>query len=161
MLDLDNDGDQDLIVATQIALLLLANDGTGKFEPRAELALPAAFSLAAADYDLDGDLDLYACNYASATEWAEAGGLGLQPIPYHDANNGPPNALFRNDGAFEFVNVTQALGLDRNNRRWSFAASWEDYDLDGDADLYVANDFGRNNLYRNDGGQFVDVAKSA
>ena len=45
-----------------------------------------------------------------------------------------------------------------NNRRWSFAASWEDFDADGDMDLYVANDFGRNNLYRNDEGQFRDVA---
>ncbi len=41
------------------------------------------------------------------------------------------------------------------------AASWEDYDQDGDLDLYVANDFGRNNLYRNDDGQFVDVAAEA
>ena len=41
------------------------------------------------------------------------------------------------------------------------ASSWEDYDNDGDVDLYVANDFGRNNLYRNDGGRFVDVAAMA
>jgi len=59
-----------------------------------------------------------------------------------------------------------ALGLDVNNRRFSFAASWEDYDNDGDPDLYVANDYGRNNLYRNDRGeegrhQFVDVAAEA
>ncbi|MED5419012.1 MAG: VCBS repeat-containing protein, partial [Verrucomicrobiota bacterium] len=52
-------------------------------------------------------------------------------------------------------------GLDQNNRRWSFAAAWEDYDEDGDQDLYVANDYGRNNLYRNDNGKFVDVAASA
>jgi hypothetical protein len=51
--------------------------------------------------------------------------------------------------------------LNENNTRWSFAASWEDYDGDGDADLYVANDFGRNNLYRNDGGNFTDVAAEA
>ena len=54
--------------------------------------------------------------------------------------------------------MTRQVGLDVNNRRWSFAASWEDYDNDGDPDLYVANDYGRNNLYRNNGGQFVDVA---
>ena len=45
-----------------------------------------------------------------------------------------------------------------NNRRFSYAATWEDYDDDGDLDVYIANDFGRNNLYRNDNGQFVDVA---
>lgn len=53
-----------------------------------------------------------------------------------------------------------------NNRRFSFASSWEDYDNDGDPDLYVANDYGRNNLYRNDRDEdgnhrFVDVAKEA
>jgi hypothetical protein len=48
-----------------------------------------------------------------------------------------------------------------NNWRWSFAASWEDYDADGDPDLYVANDFGRNNLYQNNSGTFVDVAAQA
>ena len=50
------------------------------------------------------------------------------------------------------------MGLDHNNHRFSLACSWEDFDNDGDQDLYVANDFGRNNLYRNDGGKFSDVA---
>jgi hypothetical protein len=54
--------------------------------------------------------------------------------------------------------VTNETGINTNNRRWSFAASWEDFDIDGDPDLYVANDYGRNNLYRNDGGTFKDVA---
>ena len=80
------------------------------------------------------------------------------PVPYHDANNGSPNVLFRNEGRFRFVDVTKRSGLDQNNRRYSFAAAWEDYDNDGDLDIYVANDFGRNNLYRNDGGRFKDVA---
>jgi hypothetical protein len=51
--------------------------------------------------------------------------------------------------------------MDQNNRRFSMACSWEDYDDDGDQDLYVANDYGRNNLYRNDGGRFIDVAAAA
>jgi hypothetical protein len=45
-----------------------------------------------------------------------------------------------------------------NNQRFSYAAAWDDYDQDGDFDLYVANDFGRNNLYRNDRTGFEDVA---
>jgi hypothetical protein len=53
------------------------------------------------------------------------------------------------------------VGLGQNNHRFSFAASWEDYDNDGDLDLYVANDYGRNSLYRNDRGTFRDVAASA
>lgn len=51
--------------------------------------------------------------------------------------------------------------MDENNRRFSYAAAWDDYDNDGDLDLYVANDFGRNNLYQNQGGHFKDVAADA
>ncbi|MCH7813967.1 MAG: VCBS repeat-containing protein, partial [Planctomycetes bacterium] len=51
--------------------------------------------------------------------------------------------------------------LAANNARFSLAASWFDYDGDGDSDLYVANDFGPNGLYRNDGGRFVEVAAQA
>ena len=72
-----------------------------------------------------------------------------------------PNWLFRNDGKLTFTDATSQAGLDENNKRFSFAAAWEDYDNDGDIDLYVANDFGRNNLYRNDNGRFTDVAAPA
>ncbi len=158
--DFDNDGDADLLLATQASLLFLANDGNGRFERVAE-ADRSAYSLAAADFDNDGDLDVYATAYVAPPEWDREGGLGLRPLPYHDANNGAPNALFRNDGDWTFTDVTAEVGLDANNRRWSFAASWADYDEDGDQDLYVANDFGRNNLYRNEGRRFVDVAAAA
>ena len=159
--DADNDGDQDLIVITALAPLLLRNDGQGVFrdepgafsfssEPQGQLT-----SAAMADYDLDGDLDLYVCAYHYH------GGTGPRhaPTPYHDANNGPPNFLLRNRGDGTFEDVTQASGLGQNNTRFSFAASWGDYDDDGRPDLYVANDFGRNNLYRNNGdGTFTDTA---
>ena len=49
--------------------------------------------------------------------------------------------------------------MDANNRRHSLAAAWEDYDNDGDQDLYVANDYGQNCLYQNTNGKFRDVAK--
>ena len=111
-------------------------------------------TLAAADYDNDGDLDLYAGCYAARAATQLVG----RPVPYHDANNGARNALLRNDGRAQFTNVTRQVGLDENNRRFTMACAWEDFDNDGDLDLYVANDFGRNNLYRNDGGTFHDVA---
>ena len=85
-------------------------------------------------------------------------GAAGERFVYHDAENGAANALFRNEGEFSFRDVTRATGLDQNNRRWSFAASWEDFDDDGDQDLYVANDFGRNCLYRNEGGTFRQIA---
>jgi hypothetical protein len=155
LIDLDADGDQDLVVGLTPDLVFLSNDGRGRFSVLRTLRTSDVYSLAAADYDEDGDLDLYACAYV---EPASAEAL---PTPYHDANNGRPNLLLQNEGGFAFSNVTEEVGLDANNRRFSFAASWEDYDDDGDLDLYVANDFGRNNLYRNDGGHFVDVAGEA
>jgi hypothetical protein len=59
------------------------------------------------------------------------------------------------------VDVTDQVGLNENNMRFSTAAAWIDYDNDGDPDLFVTNDFGRNNLYRNDGGKFKDVGPQA
>ena len=160
LIDVDNDGDQDLVVATVACILLAENDGQGIFTPKdAVTGIREAHTLCAADYDNDGDLDLYVCNYGPAgTPGGERGFEASIPIPYNDANNGGPNALLQNVGNFKFQNVTQQVGLDQNNRRFSFAASWADYDLDGDADLYVANDFGRNNLYQNNQGRFTDIA---
>jgi hypothetical protein len=158
-LDLDNDGDQDLALTQAWYFVLLENDGTGKFTKRAEVRSEShLYSIAAADYDLDGNLDLYLCGRDPEAYREVAGRILGEPIPYHDANNGGPNKLLRNLGKWKFQDVTQELGLEQNNRRFSYACSWEDYDLDGDPDLYVANDFGRNNLYRNDGGKFIDVA---
>ncbi|MGO9273899.1 MAG: FG-GAP repeat domain-containing protein, partial [Terriglobia bacterium] len=53
------------------------------------------------------------------------------------------------------------VGLNQNNTRFSFAPAWCDYDGDGWPDLFVANDFGRKNLYKNEGGRFRDVAAEA
>jgi hypothetical protein len=155
LLDFDNDGDVDLFLALDSGLVVMSNDGGGRFEKSFELPLAGCYSLCAADFDGDELLDVYACRYQTAET-----AIGI-PVPYHDANNGPPNALLRNLGKLKFADVTKECGLDENNRRFSFAAAWADYDEDGDMDLYVANDFGRNNLYRNEQGQFRDVAAAA
>jgi hypothetical protein len=155
LVDLDGDADRDLVLCAAERLLLYTNEGRARFWLQGALEAPDTTSLAAADIDLDGDLDLYACAYASPYDHSSL------PVPYHDANNGKPNLLFENRGDWLFVEATEERGLDQNNRRFSFAASFEDYDGDGDPDLYVANDFGRNNLYRNDGGRFTDVAPAA
>ncbi|MGI9240908.1 MAG: FG-GAP repeat domain-containing protein [Verrucomicrobiales bacterium] len=164
LVDLDGDGDQDLVVATIAMIYFAENSGDGSFTPRG--GFPGArypFSLSAADFDNDGDLDLYCCLY-SAGDDSPAGRRGFEarsPTPFNDANNGGRNVLLANMGNFQFGDVTDQVGLDQNNSRWSFAAAWEDYDRDGDVDLYVANDFGRNCLYRNDAGRFTDVAAEA
>ena len=165
LVDLDNDGDQDLVVASYARMVVSRNDGKGRFsiEGIMELGI-GAMGVSAADYDNDGDLDLYVCHYSKGDLDLEAGatviGSGGQFV-YHDANNAGRNYLYRNEseaGSWAFRDVTAEVGLDGNNRRFSLAAGWEDFDNDGDQDLYVANDFGRNNLYRNDNGKFVDIA---
>ena len=168
--DIDNDGDQDLVVGVQDGLVVMSNDGSGKFTVRSGLILPAAvpYSLTLADYDQDGDLDLFACCY-DRRSGVNRHRIFAKAIPYHDANNGGRNVLLRNDatpadeavGRWRFSYVTKEAGLDQNNRRFSYAAAWEDYDNDGDLDLYIANDFGRNNLFQNEDGRFKDVAKEA
>jgi Tfp pilus assembly protein PilF/peroxiredoxin len=168
--DVDNDGDQDLILLTRIGPLLLVNDGKGHFtrDPDAfQFKHPLQGSLtsaAMADYDRDGFLDLYLCTYGYFIGVSEdrAGA----PAPYHDAHNGSPKVLLRNDGHGRFVDVTDEVGLDQNNDGFSFAAAWADYDEDGWPDLLVANDFGRKNLYHNNGivngkVRFRDVAAPA
>ncbi|MFT4637310.1 MAG: hypothetical protein ACI8T1_000619 [Verrucomicrobiales bacterium] len=158
-IDLDNDGDQDLALAQGWYLMLMENDGTARFTKRVEQRAEGQLhSLAAADYDNDGDLDLYFCGRNPSREQSSAEGILGMPLPYHDANNGGPNILLSNQGKWAFQEATVESGLDVNNRRYSYACSWEDYDNDGDQDLYVANDFGRNNLYQNNGGKFIDVA---
>ena len=164
LIDLDNDGDQDLVVATIAMIVFAENDGAGKFVLRGgHPGAPYPFSLSAADFDSDGDLDLYTCVY-SAGDDSLSGKRGFEagsPIPFNDADNGGRNLLLANLGSFRFADVTEQVGLGQNTTRWSFAAAWEDFDRDGDPDLYVANDFGRNSLYRNDGGRFTDIAAAS
>lgn len=161
-LDLDNDGDQDLAIGGDGALMFYENDGSGKFTGRSQTKFPTSVdSLAAADIDGDRLLDIFVCGHTPANPDQQESLLGL-PVPFYDANNGQPNMMLKNAGGLSFVDITRESGLDQNNQRFSYAAAWEDYDGDGDPDLYVANDFGRNNLYRNDGaGRFEDVAAAA
>lgn len=153
--DFDNDGDLDLATTFPGTIALFANDGQAVFSLACKIEAPEITSLAAADYDQDGLVDIYACRYLNPYE------NQVVPQPYNDANNGLNNLMLRNFGNLLFKDVTDEVGLNENNMRFSFAASFEDYDNDGDQDLYVANDYGRNNLFRNDNGKFTDVAASA
>src|SRR5947209_2879479 len=166
-LALRNSGRQDLVVLRAAGPVLYLNQGDGVFVLRADAFQfegkpQGSFTgISAADYDRDGRIDLYLCTYT----YFQSEDQYRYPAPYHDARNGPPNFLFRNrlnaDGSGQFEDVTEASGLNQNNDCFSFAAAWCDYDGDGWPDLYVANDFGRNNLYRNRNGHFEDVAAAA
>jgi tetratricopeptide (TPR) repeat protein len=162
--DFDNRGLQDLLVVCATGPLLFRSDGNGKFslKPDAfQFARPpqGAFThAAAADYDRDGRLDIYFCLYS----YYQGLDQYRYPAPYFDARNGPPNYLFHNDGNGVFEDRTEAAGLNVENDRYTFACSWGDSNADGWPDLYVVNDFGRNNLYRNNGeGTFAAVSSES
>jgi tetratricopeptide (TPR) repeat protein len=162
--DINNNGRQDLIVIRAGGPLLFLNQGAGKFRLK-----PDAFQFAnspqgtftgaaVADYDRDGWLDIYFCLYA----YYQGTNQYRYPMPYFDAENGPPNFLMRNNRDGTFRDITKESGLNQNNTRFSFCCSWGDYNGDNWPDLYVVNDFGRKNLYHNNGdGTFTDVARES
>ncbi|HTR64393.1 MAG TPA: FG-GAP-like repeat-containing protein [Terriglobales bacterium] len=162
--DVDNDGRQDLIVVRTSGPALFLNLGGGKFRQKpdafqfANLPQGTFTGAAIADYDRDGWLDIYFCLYL----YYQGTDQYQYPTPYFDAQNGPPNFLMHNQRDGTFRDVTAQTGLDKNNTRYSFCCGWSDYNRDGWPDLYVVNDFGRKNLYRNNGdGTFTDVAAAA
>ena len=162
--DFENSGRQDVIVVRANGPLLFRNLGGGKFR-----AKPDAFHFenpprgtftgaAIADYDRDGWLDIYFCLYA----FYQGTDQYRYPMPYYDAENGPPNFMMRNNRDGTFSDVTKQSGLDQHNNRFSFCCAWGDFNFYKPPDLYVVNDFGGKNLYRADGnGKFTDFASQA
>ena len=141
--DYDNDGWTDLYVTYLFRPnLLYRNRGDGTFEEvgrKAGVALnDYCTSAAALDYDRDGRPDLYVLVYGHPDR-----GPNIQ------ANNAPPNHLFRNNGDGTFTDVSKASRTDDTG--WGLAVESADLDGDGWPDLYIANDFGNNTYLRNNG----------
>ena len=154
--DVDNDGDSDLFLAILGTQILLENrlipDGQLFFIDRslaAGVAVDAVgFSAVAADVNRDGWQDIYVASYNRY-------GI-VMPNAWDRATNGTPNLLFINQGDGTFREAAAEWGV--QDSRWSYAASFADVDGDGDQDLYVANDFGENGFFLNEGDRFRDAA---
>jgi enediyne biosynthesis protein E4 len=168
--DYDNDGDRDLYVTNYGANQLYRNGGNGTFTATGAAAgNDYSAGTAFFDYDNDGDLDLYVANYVEfsrqrmpdAATQAElcvfVGGVQVYCGP-----KGMPAAadrLYRNDGDGDFTDVTDQTGIAAANRYYGLGVVPEDFDQDGDTDLFVANDETPNVLFDNNGdGTFSDIA---
>ena len=171
--DYDNDGDLDLYVTNYGQNVLYRNNGDGTFTDVAEKAgvgdtqwgTGAVFG----DYDNDGDLDLYVPNYIEhdLDKLAEAQKTSMQygqsvPRKLNPHSFEPQdNVLYRNNGDGTFTDVTAELSVESPGGR-SLQAIFTDFDLDGDLELYVANDLSPNFLYRNNGdGTLTDVSDAS
>jgi enediyne biosynthesis protein E4 len=161
--DIDGDGDLDLYLTSYGPNALYRNNGDGTFTDVTKQAGVAAggwsTSAAFADADGDGDLDLFVARYVVFNEQTpqlcDLRGIQMAcpPIRYR----GQSGLFFRNRGDGSFDEETRAAGLFDVGAR-GLGVLWLDYDDDGDADLFVANDAGANNLFANAGhGTFRDV----
>ncbi len=167
--DYDNDGHPDVLVLRggwfrEVGMhpdSLLRNNGDGTFTDvtfdagLGGVAFPNQVG-AFADYDNDGDLDIYLgaetdLKRNPATDYA-ASSFDTQ------YNVRAPCSLFRNNGDGTFTDVAAAAGVE--NLRYTKGVTWGDYDGDRFPDLYVSNLGDRNRLYHNDrDGTFSDVAR--
>ncbi len=167
--DYNNDGFPDLLVTAVGQNRLFQNNGRGRFldvTEKAGLGGRSAFSTSALwfDYDRDGLLDLFVCNYV---KWSPAHDVFCSvdgrrksyctPEAYH----GETCWLFRNRGNGTFEDVTAHSGIFDSSSK-SLGVAMLDYDHDGWPDLVVANDTQPNKLYRNlHNGTFEEVGVRA
>ncbi len=198
--DIDNDGDLDIYVCNydyenDLFINLTIDEGKRTEGPLRFRESAAEYGLnikdgsvvaAFADYDCDGDLDVYILTH----QIYRADGRPTEPIRIMDENGkldvadqwkrwyevdqfkrgdngeilyseaGRPDMFFRNDGEKGFTDITAEAGI-TTIRHWGNSATWWDYNQDGWPDLYVGNDFRSPDfLYRNNGdGTFTESAQ--
>jgi tetratricopeptide (TPR) repeat protein len=157
--DYNNDGWPDLYITACGGNLLFRNDKNGKFTdvtgeagvggPAGQWSLSAAFF----DYDHDGDLDLYLCNFVDLAQ--VPGGTGFR---FPDDFAGQPNRLYRNNGNGTFADVTEQAKVG-GGRSKSSSLVFMDYNESRDIDFCVVNSGGPLQLYSNNrDGSFANVA---
>lgn len=171
MADFENNGRQDLFVVPEKGprFFYFVNDGTGHFTDEAAArgaAVPTtiedhqAFSVSVVDFDRDGFLDIYVCEWGPTTEFP------LHSVLLHNLGKKSPG---------HFENVTVASGLLQSPalksfyvnsagkpQQTAFSAAWADFDGDGWPDLALVADFGGSKIYWNNGnGTFTEATQAS
>jgi hypothetical protein len=167
--DYNNDGFPDVLITCVGQNRLFQNTGKGKFidvTKASGLGGHEGFSTSALwfDYDRDGLLDLFVCNYV---KWSPEHDVFCSLDGKHksyctpEAYRGETCWLFHNRGNGTFEDVTANSGIFDSSSK-SLGVAMLDYDRDGWPDLLVANDTQPNKLYRNQrNGTFKDIAVDA
>ncbi len=161
--DFDSDGFDDVVITGYRSVRMFQNAGDGTFiDVTATSGLKQdAWSTSAAflDVDHDGALDLYVVNYLDwkPEDHRKCLVQGHRDICPPGEFAGQSDFLFHNNGDGTFSETSQDAGLSEGGK--GLAVITGDVDLDGDSDIYVANDTTPNFLYLNDGtGKFVESA---
>ena len=173
--DFDNDGLDDLFVTYYGQNILYKNHGDGTFT---DVTAKAGLSqkkqrwnsgCAFLDYDRDGHLDLFVCNYidfdiktAPLPEAAGCAYKGIQVACGPPGLNGGTNLLYRNNGDGTFTDVSEKSGIRNTIGTYALSVVVADLDNDGWPDIYVANDSTAATYYLNQkDGTFKDQAIEA
>ncbi len=174
--DYDNDGWDDLFCGYWGHNVLFHNNGDGTFSDvtrkaglyRSEERWGTGCTFL--DYDRDGNLDLFVCNYiqldlAKTPDPGDSLVCQYKGIPVLCGPHGLPadtNLLFHNNGDGTFTDVSEKSGILKPGPRYSISAVSFDFDNDGWPDIYVAVDSEPSILFRNNhDGTFTDVALAA
>ena len=173
--DYNNDGWDDLFCCFWGHNILFRNNGDGTFTDvtrkaglyNEEIRWGAGCTFL--DYDRDGNLDLFVCNYikfdpaqATSDSPARCQWKGIPVMCGPRGLSGDTNILYRNNGDGTFADVSQKSGILKPGARYSITAVSYDFDNDGWPDIYVAVDSQPSILFRNNhDGTFTDVAVTA